>query len=241
MSRGHWDVFAALVVSSATTWYRLRMDEVASLWQDPQVRTLVFAISVGGLIFGVRKLFPSAFDALPKRAQAYPAMVLGAIIGSASSDATLADPLAVGFDALLGLIEFGVLAIGGHHTLKRLRGATSKATPRLDRVAAMALVVSLAAPALQGCGGGFGQKLHDAADNLLPLIKQWGPAVVRGAQNLCAGAHVDTAGMAPEEAEERIANARDTVCNTVEAVTPFLEPALGAQRAGAARAGLAVD
>jgi len=54
------------------------------------------------------------------------------------------------------------------------------------------------------------------------------------ARVLCLASHAEQAGVS-------VADVRDAVCSTQEQIAPWVQPALGAQRAGAVKAGIARD
>jgi len=190
---------------------------------DPRMPMAVLAVAVGALIFAIKRLWPAGFARLPKDAQAYPALVLGAVLSALSGTG---DPMAILSDALFGGLLGGVTSIGGHHAGKRLR----ERVRQMGASGGAALVLAIAtgaAPILTSC-----DFLRSARDTVAPYVERYGPTVVDAAQMLCAGEYARQTGLSVEEVKEG-------VCSSAKAFEPFLEPALAAQRAGAARAGLA--
>lgn len=74
--------------------------------------------------------------------------------------------------------------------------------------------------------------LQKTVDDLAPLAKQYGPAVLDAAKALCAAEHAKRTGVDWKKV-------KDTTCSTLEHVEPFIGEAARAGKVGATRAGLA--
>jgi len=83
---------------------------------DPRLWPLAIALVAGGVVWGWRKLSPKSFDRLPPAIQALPAILIAAAIGGATGS----DLVHMMFEAASGAVS-GLLAVGGHHTLKALK------------------------------------------------------------------------------------------------------------------------
>lgn len=81
---------------------------------DEQSKHIAIAVIIGGCVALLKRFAPSWFAALPRGLQAAPAILLGAGLAT-----ILGDDHAIR-DAALGALD-GILAIGGHHTLKRAK------------------------------------------------------------------------------------------------------------------------
>lgn len=90
---------------------------------DPRLWHVVVGAVVFAVIYAWRKISPSTFDALPPKAQALPAIILGVVI-SESSSANFTGML---IDAIFGAFS-GWQAIGSHEFLKTSPGPYGTAT-----------------------------------------------------------------------------------------------------------------
>lgn len=77
----------------------------------PQLPTLLLAVLVGGIVYGLRRWQPTLFARLPKPLQSLPAVLVAAALAAV--------PLAIGAATLLDaarlVVEAVLVAIGGHH------------------------------------------------------------------------------------------------------------------------------
>ena len=94
------------------------------VWQRPVVLHAFIALVLALVLTGVSRKWPATFEKLPPRAQAFPAMVLGALVNVGMTAGTeglavLTELAAVGLASLLGVFD-GLLAVGMHHTRKRM-------------------------------------------------------------------------------------------------------------------------
>jgi len=181
----------------------------------PQLPVATLAVLVGGLIWLVKVVWPEGFAKLPKKAQAYPALVLGAVLGALSGTG---DPMTILADALFGGLLGGVTAVGGHHAGKRLRGAV-----RSSAVAAM-LVVALSVPALTSCD----LFLNKIPASLAAQFDKWGPQGQLMFDLLCGRSEAAARGRVFRGVEED-RDFVDDVCRSEEAIAtygPLVEQAL---------------
>lgn len=83
---------------------------------DPRLLHAAIAALVGALVFAVRETAPGTWARLPRRWQALPAVLVGALLSGTATNGELVE---IVLNALVGGLD-GLVAVGAHHAGKRL-------------------------------------------------------------------------------------------------------------------------
>lgn len=121
----------------------------------PGLPAIAIAVLVGAVVWLWRRYHAQSFEALPRKIQALPAVVLSGLLAAAANGL---DPIPVLVDA----IGAALAAIGGHHGLAKFllpQGPSPKpATPPAT------LLLLLVLPLAIGCGGATQVEIKHAAE-----------------------------------------------------------------------------
>ncbi len=186
----------------------------------PQLPVAALAVLVGALIWLLKVVWPEGFARLPKKAQAYPALVLGAVLGALSGTG---DPMAILSDALFGGLLGGVTAVGGHHAGKRIKGSSGVGK------AGLVSLVLCAALVLPGCA-----LFRSVSSYLTALEDEYGDEFAEVVEIVCSRSEAKARGIDQREA-------LDEFCRTQEQLDPYVQVALEAMQRGESRAARAVE